>query len=195
MEIARKYLVAQLPTDYTAYPSSHIEQGYLNTSPVVRVRKEDETYYLTYKGKGLLAREEYNLPLTQEAYAHLIQKADGIVLTKRRYKIPLDSQYPEGTSPWQTAVQDTAQTDQEKGQPPQSACPPADPLVIELDVFEGTYAGLVLAEVEFPTVEAAEHFTPPAWFGRDVTFSGGYQNSRLSTALQPIPKNGCGDCP
>ena len=53
-------------------------------------------------------------------------------------------------------------------------------LVIELDVFSGTYEGLMLAEVEFPDMEAAEHFVPPAWFGEDVTLSGKYQNSRLS---------------
>ena len=35
-----------------------------------------------------MAREEYNLPLTQEAYEHLRTKADGIVLSKTRYLIP-----------------------------------------------------------------------------------------------------------
>ena len=45
-------------------------------------------YYLTYKSKGLLAREEYNLPLTKEAYEHLKLKADGIVISKVRYVIP-----------------------------------------------------------------------------------------------------------
>ncbi|MDO5416141.1 MAG: CYTH domain-containing protein [Lachnospiraceae bacterium] len=152
MEIERKYLIETLPEGYEAFPSCHIEQGYLNTAPVVRVRRADDDYYLTYKGKGLLAREEYNLPLTEEAYRHLIQKADGIILTKRRFRIPLS----------------TYQKD-------------ADPsLIIELDLFEGAYQGLKLAEVEFPSLEAAEAFTPPAWFGRDVTFSGEYQNSRLS---------------
>ena len=34
--------------------------------------------------------------------------------------------------------------------------------------------------VEFPTIEDADSFTPPDWFGEDVTFSGLYQNSRLS---------------
>ena len=52
--------------------------------------------------------------------------------------------------------------------------------MIELDVFSGTYEGLMLAEVEFPNIEAAEQFVPPSWFGEDVTFSGKYQNSRLS---------------
>lgn len=35
-----------------------------------------------------MAREEYNLPLTQEAYEHLKPKADGLVISKTRYLIP-----------------------------------------------------------------------------------------------------------
>ncbi len=89
MEIERKYLVTAPPKDYQSFPSHLIEQAYLCTEPVVRIRKEDQEYYLTYKSKGLLAREEYNLPLTEDAYRHLLKKADGIVLTKRRYLIPI----------------------------------------------------------------------------------------------------------
>lgn len=146
MEIERKYLINTPPRDYQQYPCHQIEQAYLCTEPVVRVRRQDDEYWLTYKSKGLLAREEYNLPLTKEAYAHLLAKADGVVLCKRRYLIPI------------------ADTD----------------LVIELDVFEGNYQGLRLAEVEFTTEEDAMEFVPPEWFGEDVTFSGEYQNSKLS---------------
>ena len=89
MEIERKYLVRQLPENYQALPSHQIEHAYLCTDPVVRIRREDEEYYLTYKGRGLLAREEYNLPLNEEAYRHLLEKADGIHIEKRRYRIPL----------------------------------------------------------------------------------------------------------
>lgn len=35
-----------------------------------------------------MAREEYNLPLTKEAYEHLKPKADGLVISKTRYLIP-----------------------------------------------------------------------------------------------------------
>ena len=84
MEIERKYLLDQLPENLTSYPCKKIEQGYLSTEPVVRIRKQDDTYYLTYKSKGLMVREEYNLPLTAEAYAHLREKADGKLITKRR---------------------------------------------------------------------------------------------------------------
>ena len=55
-----------------------------------------------------------------------------------------------------------------------------DNLTIELDVFSGELAGLLLAEVEFETEEAANQFVPPEWFGEDVTFSSKYHNSTLS---------------
>lgn len=147
MEIERKYLVSQMPENYLSYPFHQIEQAYLCTEPVVRIRREDENYYLTYKSKGLMVREEYNLPLTKEAYGHLLSKADGNVLTKKRYLLPV----PERTD-----------------------------LTIELDVFAGKFDGLVLAEVEFESEDDACSFRPPEWFGEDVTYSGEYQNSRLS---------------
>lgn len=127
MEIERKFLVKKenLPENLEQYPCKVIEQGYLCTEPVVRIRKSNDNYYLTYKSKGLLAREEYNLPLTKEAYEHLKLKADGIVISKVRYVIP------------------------EK-----------DGLSIELDVFKAPYEGLLLAEVEFPSEEAATPTSP-----------------------------------
>ena len=90
MEIERKFLIKkeQLPKDLANCSFHKIEQGYLCTDPVVRIRRQDDEYYLTYKSKGLLSREEYNLPLTQESYEHLKPKADGIVISKTRYLIP-----------------------------------------------------------------------------------------------------------
>ncbi|NLZ81892.1 MAG: CYTH domain-containing protein [Clostridiales bacterium] len=91
MEIERKYLVEKLPEHLEKFKSIQIEQGYLCREPVVRIRRENEDYYLTYKSKGFLVREEYNLPLTKDSYKHLFKKVDGKVITKTRYIIPLDS--------------------------------------------------------------------------------------------------------
>ena len=88
MEIEKKYLVKKVPDNLSEYKCRLIEQAYLSTNPVVRVRKDNEDYYLTYKGNGLMAREEYNLPLNKEAYEHLLAKADGNIITKHRYEIP-----------------------------------------------------------------------------------------------------------
>lgn len=147
MEIERKFLIETPPEGFRSCPCRSIQQAYLCTDPVVRVRREDDAFWLTCKSKGLLAREEYSLPLSSQAYEHLLSKADGTVLTKTRYLIP---------------------------------CPGRNDLTIELDVFEGKYQGLMLAEVEFSSEEEARAFVPPHWFGRDVTFTGEYQNSRLS---------------
>lgn len=89
MEIERKFLISSLPP-LDSCPFHVLEQGYLSTDPVIRVRRVDDEYYLTYKGKGLLSREEYNLPLTKDAYIHLLAKADGIIIHKKRYLLPLD---------------------------------------------------------------------------------------------------------
>lgn len=146
-EIERKFLIKELPANLEEYQYHELEQGYLNTAPVVRVRKEDDDYYLTYKGKGFMEREEYNLPLNEEAYLHLIKKADGNIISKRRFLIPFGS------------------------------------FTIELDVFKEPFAPLILAEVEFASVEEAESFTPPVWFGEDVTGDYHYSNSYLSKSL------------
>ena len=175
MEIERKFLVKSLPEDLERYPGYLIEQAYLTTNPVIRVRKEipfsfaeeqgaleapgenrhktqapeafgEAKYTLTYKGSGFMAREEYNLPLTKEAYETLLSKAEGNVITKKRYRIPI-----EGTG-----------------------------LTVELDCFAGAFAPLLLAEVEFETVKDAEEFIPLPWFGEDVTKDPEYHNSNMS---------------
>lgn len=89
MEIERKFLIDRLPDDLDRYACLEIQQAYLCTDPVVRIRRQDHDYILTYKSKGFLAREEYNLPLNQRAYQHLLEKADGIILSKKRWLIPL----------------------------------------------------------------------------------------------------------
>lgn len=146
MEIERKYLVPILPDKLEDYPCRVIEQGYLNTEPVIRIRRDNDKYEITYKSKGSMARQEYNLPLTREAYYHLLPKIDGHLIQKKRYMLPLSGG-----------------------------------LTAELDIFGGRLAHLVLLEVEFPTEEDANTFIPPAWFGEDVTFSGKFHNSYLST--------------
>lgn len=92
MEIERKYLVSRLPSNLASYPHRTIEQGYLSTEPVIRIRKDGETYELTYKSKGFMIREEYTLPLTPSSYEHLKTKIDGYLITKERYNIPYDNQ-------------------------------------------------------------------------------------------------------
>ncbi|MCA9311586.1 MAG: CYTH domain-containing protein [Phycisphaerales bacterium] len=59
--------------------------------------------------------------------------------------------------------------------------------LIEVDVYEGPLAGLIVAEVEFASAQEAEAFTPPSWFGRDITDDLAFKNSALSKLKAPPP--------
>ena len=137
MEIERKFLTKELPFDITAYPCKAITQAYLSFSPTIRIRRSNADYILTVKGKGHLAREEFELPLSEEEYNRLSLKTEGT-------------------------------------------------LTAEVDIYEGELQGLMTTEVEFSSVEAAEKFVAPAWFGRDVSEEKAYKNTSLS--LYGIPK-------
>lgn len=150
-EIEKKFLIQSLPGPLSDYPSLRIEQAYLCTDPTIRIRRQNDEYILTYKAKGLMMREEYNLPLTQSAYETLLPKTEGNVISKTRYLIPLPSNQEHIAS-----------------------------YTVELDVFDPPFAPLILAEVEFEDEKAAETFVPPAWFGKEVTYDKNYHNSNMS---------------
>lgn len=153
VEIEKKYKIKNLPHNLDSYTFLEIEQGYLCTEPVVRIRKMNEEYILTYKSKTSLQESQYQtkisneaeFPLTESSYLHLRGKVDGNLIQKRRYLIPLENG-----------------------------------LKVELDVFDGHLKGLVFAEVEFPNVEEASKFIPPDWFGEDVSLDKRFNNSYLS---------------
>jgi CYTH domain-containing protein/CHAD domain-containing protein len=58
--------------------------------------------------------------------------------------------------------------------------------IIELDVFAGELTGLVVAEVEFASLDALDAFEPPPWFGRELTDDGRYTNAALALQGRPV---------
>jgi len=51
---------------------------------------------------------------------------------------------------------------------------------LEIDVYQGSVAGLVIAELEFASSEESKRFSPPAWLGKEVTGDNRYKNSTLA---------------
>ena len=151
MEIERKFLTKEIPFDITKYPYKQISQAYISFSPTIRIRKSNEDYILTVKGKGHLAREEFELPLSKEDYDRLFLKTEGTPVIKKRYLVPV-----------------------------------AGGLTAEVDIYEGELEGLMTTEVEFPSLEEAEAFAAPEWFGKDVSGEKAYKNTSLS--LYGMPK-------
>lgn len=165
LEIEKKFKVKKLPEDLSQYKKKVMEQGYLCTNPIVRIRRSNEDYILTYKSMfGLKNQEmqsqkakichEIEVPLNKEGYEHLREKIDGNLICKTRYLIPLEQ---KGLS-----------------------------LKAELDIFEGNLKGLVIVEVEFPDMETAAEFEPPEWFGEDVSNDRRYTNNYLATEGEEI---------
>lgn len=150
MEIERKFLIDGIPEEIDLSHKVEFEQGYLCTAPVVRIRREGDDYFLTYKSGGMMVREEYNLPLDKKSYAHLREKIDDPPIIKTRYRIRMEEKNRDGSA-----------------------------RVIELDQFHGSLEPLRMAEVEFPTMADADEFVPPEWFGREVTYDRRYHNSHL----------------
>ena len=60
----------------------------------------------------------------------------------------------------------------------------------EIDVYKGPLDGLMTAEVEFRDIDAADAFSPPAWFSRELTGDARYSNLRLAMAGLPPKEPG-----
>lgn len=144
MEIERKFLVKNLPA-LENYAYKKIIQAYVSNSPVIRIRQMGEDFFLTVKNKGQIAREEFEMPISQKQFQTLWQKTEGTPIEKTRYFIPLEND-----------------------------------LTAELDVYFGELQGLYTVEVEFPSLEDAEAFKAPDWFGLDVSLDKRYKNNQLT---------------
>lgn len=90
MEIERKFLVKYVPYIISEYVHHEVSQGYIYTSPVIRIRRSDDRFYLTVKSDGFLKREEFEIDITEEAFKDLSLKCEGNIISKTRYKIPLE---------------------------------------------------------------------------------------------------------
>ncbi|MEO7860866.1 MAG: CYTH domain-containing protein [Nitrospirales bacterium] len=56
-------------------------------------------------------------------------------------------------------------------------------LHIEIDVYQGSLAKLIVAEVEFASIHASRRFSPPDWFGKEVTEVQRYKNNCLARSV------------
>lgn len=67
-------------------------------------------------------------------------------------------------------------------------CIPFGKYTVELDIFAPPFAPLTLAEVEFESVEEANAFCPPDWFGAEVTGEHEYTNAAMSRKRLEVPE-------
>lgn len=82
MEIERKFLAKEIPFCLSKYPSAMISQYYISFSPTIRIRQSNKDYFLTVKGKGHIAREEFEIPISEEEYQLLQKNVICLLLSK-----------------------------------------------------------------------------------------------------------------
>lgn len=91
-EIERKWRLKELPQRVAStITPHHITQGYLVISEQgeVRLRIEDRSYYLTFKGSGTISRPEENYQLISKMGFDLLwPKIIGAAIEKLRYDYP-----------------------------------------------------------------------------------------------------------
>ena len=98
MEIERKFLISGFPEGLPLLGEAVLEQGYLCTDPVVRIRSKESGgrtgYRLCFKGKGKLVRQETELYLTAGQFAELknllpapLVRKEFSILLNRLYKV------------------------------------------------------------------------------------------------------------
>ena len=153
IEIERKFLLRDVPSVENLGPGVHIRQGYLAEDGVVevRVRITADHASITVKAGTGLSRTEVDLPVTLAQAEALWTHTHGRRIDKTRHRVTL-----------------TATLDEKPG------------LLAEVDVYGGDLEGLFVVEVEFDSEHGATAFSPPAWFGREVTGEQGWSNAALA---------------
>lgn len=84
IEIELKFLVTNPVAAITAaHRLMSIRQGYLSTNPIVRVRIQDNTAFMTVKGPGLIKRTEIEFEIDYGYAVDLLELCSSVISKKR----------------------------------------------------------------------------------------------------------------
>lgn len=160
MEIERKYLLSQ-------HPQSFIDQGFILVQSEERI---EQTYLAIDENEELRVRRIENLATGNVTYTHTFKRGNGLAREEVEYSIS-ESLYKQvvaafGFSPL-TKNRLTAQW---------------DGIIIEIDMYDQIH--LTVLEVEFTSLEDANTFQAPAWFGEDISSQKQYSNKTVWKQLQ-----------
>lgn len=154
VEIEKKYLVLDAPTDLLLTNGKEIHQTYLAIGEEeVRVRKiikdTAESFTMTIKKGNGLTREEIEFSISEATYNQLLQSSTAKPLIKTRHKVVINNQS------FDFDIYQNAET-----------------------------LGLKTIEIEFLTEDKAHSFVAPSWFSEEVTSDKQYKNQSLWNSIQ-----------
>jgi adenylate cyclase len=154
LEIERKFLVRESPLARLENEvGERLRQGYvaIDHEVEVRIRIGAESAVVTIKAGRGQTRSEVEMPVGSIDAEELWGHTKGRRIEKTRYRVHLARGGRD-----------------------------APDHVAEVDVYHGDLAGLHVAEVEFESPSAAAAFTPPDWFGTELTGDERWSNANLA---------------
>lgn len=160
LEIERKFLLPEYPAD-------------LIREHEIRIEKEqliDQTYLAIHGDQELRVRKIQDLTSKRVEYTHTFKKGHGIAREEVEYSIS-EGLYEQIINAHQAVPlikKRTTAVWEDK--------------VIEIDDYEQIQ--LLVLEVEFASVEEAENFNAPGWFGNDISSEKQYSNKKVWQELQ-----------
>lgn len=160
MEIERKFLLPE-------YPEELIAEGQVK---VLTRHSIDQTYLAIEDGQELRVRKITDLDSGEITYTHTFKDGKGISRTEIEYCISegLYNQMIEAVKA--VPLVKTRITGLWNG------------TTIEIDLY--TQLELTVLEVEFDSMEEAERFAAPEWFGKDISVEKKYSNKTVWKDLQ-----------
>lgn len=160
IEIERKYLL-------TSNPRELIETGIIQ---FIQEERIEQTYIAMDTDQELRVRRIVNLSNDAVSYTHTFKNGVGLAREEIEYGITetIYNQIMEafGYIPL-TKNRITAKYEQIK---------------VEIDIYDQVQFTVV--EVEFASMEEADTFVPPAWFGEEISFNKTYSNKAVWKQLQ-----------
>ena len=153
MEIERKFLIDKLPEGLSTFESAEIEQCYVDLG------EGDEPEKRIRK----LTRGDETI------YFYTEKSAGDLCREEEEYEIPSYSYENLRDLTVSEVIRKT-----------RYYIPLGNSLTAELDIYGGSLEGLMTAEVEFSSLESAESFSPPEWFGEEITHDKKYKNKNLA---------------
>nr|WP_077604168.1 CYTH domain-containing protein [Oceanobacillus sojae] len=162
LEIERKFVLS-------AYPDNEIQKGILKMISTYLI---EQTYLAYQPTQQIRVRKIVNIQTGYVKYTHTFKEGSGIIRDEIEYEISKEiyeqlinmankQALIKTRSIWQLSGMNT---------------------YIEIDQYE--QIPLLVAEVEFQNEEEVDKFTPPNWFGEDVSLDKRLGNYQLWLQVQ-----------
>ncbi|MDO3408178.1 CYTH domain-containing protein [Saccharibacillus sp. CPCC 101409] len=160
MEIERKFLLE-------AAPEELIARGAFVRRSEQRI---EQTYLALDEGQEVRVRRLTDADTGEVEYTHTFKRGNGLSREEIEYSISASIYEQLFTASGAVPLTKTRTTGEWNG------------VTVELDRYD--QLNLTVAEVEFDSVEAAQAFTPPDWFGEDISSKREYSNKKVWKDLQ-----------